>query len=271
MTFLRTFQPVSLSVALTLAAVTMAPRDLAQEAEIAREYRKAGANADSVAEKFGVSKRTVYRILTRTSGPTDKPPESKGKPKNGHPRPPEASHARAVNKVQLAPTEGEKREAAIQRITQAMADGEWNSSSTIVEDLAAEFGMSTHTIRHWAQIASVRLGRLVDPHEVTARWLESIDFLATEAYRAKDENKTKLAILAMGRLGALCGAMIRGGAEHAAGKRQASESEQKARETLIEMGWKPPVTLAELPMPNVDDPTGLAGDEEQSHGESGQG
>jgi hypothetical protein len=137
-----------------------------------------------------------------------------------------------------------------------MARGQW--ATGYVEELASEFGASVHTIRSWAHDASVALRASVDPHKVTAYWLESVDFLATEAYQARAKADTRTAILAMSRLGQLCGSMIRGAAEHTKST-NVTTNEREAHQRLVDLGWKPPESVAGLPMPDCDDPTGLFG------------
>jgi transposase len=258
----------ALSLAVTLA-LTMPRTDTAIEAEIMQAYRQPGANAGLVAERFGVSVRTVYRIVGRLNGSGGKDhPKPQKHPSRARVDSHTGARPRAVNKVfppDRKPGEPSgRREEGIARITELMVSGQWQSQ--LVEELAPEFGVSVHSIRAWAHDASVAIRATVDPHKVTAYWLESVDFLAEQAYEAKEKHETKLAIMAMSRLGQLCGAMIRGGAEHAAAKRTASESEKEAHQKLVELGWKPPTTFGELPVPDVDDPEGA-----EHERDSGQG
>jgi transposase-like protein len=255
-------------------AVGMAERDAAEIARILSDYESEGAKPVAVAAKHNLSERTLYRIVAKARKSGVGSSTRRGTSPEIPSRTPPRVRARANKDVPelVAPEapQGAKssgREAGIARITELMVRGQW--ATGCIEELAVEFGASVHTIRSWAHDASVALRASVDPHKVTAYWLESVDFLATEAYQARAKADTRTAILAMSRLGQLCGSMIRGAAEHTK-TTPATTNEREAHQRLVELGWKPPESVAGLPMPDCDDPTGLFGAVDQGAAPEGQ-
>lgn len=193
--------PVSVSV---LTATTIMPRAAVDQDAIRREYGTPGTTARSLAQQWGISERTVYRIVGRhpESGPQE-PLSSRVRARN-EPAPlppPDAPRAK------YAPS-GRKEEGIV-RIKAEMTRGAWHSG--LWETLGAEYGVSPHTVRAWAHEAAIELRVPVDRDRVVSRLEQSLEFLAHEAYAAKEVGDTKSALLAMSRLGALCAQVLRRG------------------------------------------------------------
>lgn len=204
------------------------------------ELSAPGATAAAVAERHGISRRTLYRML-ESLGKGEHPDiaiedETDGSEPSAPPAPAAFENVTPVGSEQ----------DAVAAIAQKIADGTWCDAD--FERYRKAWSVSRLQMRNWVIEASTRTRASIDPHYLSALFMDSVQHLRYLAEQAELNGDQKLAVEATSRAAMLIATISRNNRV-----RSVAAAEQRLDTThkLIAAGWLPPAPDG-LPLPTIE-------------------